>query len=85
MKTFEELGRTWMVWQVIPDSTRKTTVPSVDADYVGGWLVFQSGEEKRRFAPLPAGWADLTDRELGLLLRHSVSVTNADGVRLPLP
>src|SRR5689334_8734120 len=35
-----------------------------------GWLLFQSGEEKRRFAPPPPNWEGLSDAELvGLLDR----------------
>jgi hypothetical protein len=32
-----------------------------------GWLVFDNGDEKRRFAPVPAGWEQMTAHELQTL------------------
>src|SRR5687767_12314679 len=29
-----------------------------------GWLAFESEHDKRRFAPIPVGWEELTDQEL---------------------
>lgn len=29
-----------------------------------GWLAFQSGDERRRLAPVPSGWERATDAEL---------------------
>jgi hypothetical protein len=74
MRTLREDGRIWTVWEVVPQTGLKTTVPAFDPDYVGGWLVFQCEQEKRRFAPLPPGWVDFTDQDLCRLLRHSVPV-----------
>lgn len=33
-----------------------------------GWLVFASRDEKRRLAPIPAGWSERTEEELAELL-----------------
>jgi hypothetical protein len=33
-----------------------------------GWLVFMADTERRRLAPIPAGWADLDDSHLLRLL-----------------
>ena len=32
-----------------------------------GWLVFDNGDEKRRLAPVPAGWEKMTSQELNAL------------------
>lgn len=43
---------------VVPDSLQK------------GWLAFQSGRERRRLAPIPQDWQEMTGEELlGLLGR----------------
>ena len=36
----------------------------VDPDFADGWLCFDRGDERRRFAPIPADWENLQDREL---------------------
>lgn len=40
-----------------------------------GWLVFQSGAEKRRFAPPPANWESLSNDELVELLALAIPQT----------
>ncbi len=32
-----------------------------------GWLAFETDGDKRRFAPIPAGWEELSDQELEAL------------------
>jgi hypothetical protein len=32
-----------------------------------GWLAFEAGADKRRLAPIPGGWEQLTDAELAIL------------------
>lgn len=44
---------------VVPDSLQK------------GWLAFQSGSERRRLAPIPSEWDEMTDRELVELLNQA--------------
>ena len=36
-----------------------------------GWLAFQSGRERRRIAPIPEDWADMTAAELLELLNRA--------------
>ena len=36
-----------------------------------GWLAFQSGKERRRLAPIPQDWADMTSEELVQLLNRA--------------
>lgn len=42
-----------------------------------GWLAFQSGRERRRLAPIPPDWADMTASELLDLLRQADRRTRA--------
>jgi hypothetical protein len=44
---------------VVPDQLQK------------GWLAFQSGRERRRLAPIPNDWDEMTARELLDLLHHA--------------
>lgn len=44
---------------VVPDRLQK------------GWLAFQSGRERRRLAPIPSDWADMTAYELVELLHQA--------------
>jgi hypothetical protein len=50
---------------VVPDALQK------------GWLAFQSGRERRRFAPIPRDWQDLTNDELVDLLHQADRRTRA--------
>ena len=38
------------------------------------WLAFESGDEKRRLSPIPAGWQDKSDAELEELVRAAERV-----------
>jgi hypothetical protein len=37
---------------------------AVSPEYARGWLSFQSGDERRRLVPVPAGWEELDASEL---------------------
>jgi hypothetical protein len=55
--------RVWDVWEVTtPMSTTRRVL--VQADLQAGWLAFQCGEKRRRLAPLPTGWTQLSDSDL---------------------
>jgi hypothetical protein len=65
----DEQGRRWIAYTV------GTAAHGVNAsrrylpdEYRNGWLAFESGERKLRLAPVPAGWADMTDDQLRGLL-----------------
>lgn len=45
--------------------------PRVRTGFERGWLTFESGDEKRRFAPIPPNWRRLPERELRKLLAMS--------------
>ena len=59
-------GVDWQVWDTLPEKIVSNTLE-------GGWLTFQSENEKRRLAPIPLYWANAPDEELrGLLARARV-------------
>ena len=43
----------------------------VSAAFASGWVVFQSPSERRRLAPVPAGWEQAGEAELRLLCRQA--------------
>lgn len=58
----------WTIWNVVPGSISRLEKIGVDLAFRSGWLVFDSGAQKRRLAPIPPGWDSLTDGELALLI-----------------
>lgn len=60
----DEQERRWRVWDTHPQNTAV-----VRAEFVEGWLCFESETEKHRLAPIPPGWFEATDARLRLLLR----------------
>src|SRR5438105_3639778 len=70
------------------DGGRRTTAPNdrrkgqetrvlVPDELQRGWLAFQSGLERRRLAPIPDDWVDMTVDELADLLKHAERRTRA--------
>ena len=52
----------------IPDRRHQREVRApVREGFEQGWLVFDNGEEKRRCAPVPPGWEQMTTHELQAL------------------
>jgi hypothetical protein len=43
----------------------------VPEDLQFGWLAFQSGTDRRRLAPIPGDWLEMTADELADLLDHA--------------
>lgn len=70
----DRAGRSWRVWHTIPSDD---VVRSLPDDWKGGWLTFESGDEKRRLAPVPEGWDDLRPERLELLCRVANPATVA--------
>ena len=66
----DSTGVEWRVWDVLPmtgigDLGPETLTGSLkNTAFANGWLCFESIEEKRRLAPIPAGW----EHSEGLLL-----------------
>jgi hypothetical protein len=53
----------WDVWEVTTPTAASRRI-LVQAELQAGWLAFQCGEQRRRLAPLPAGWDEMTDHAL---------------------
>jgi hypothetical protein len=55
------------------DRRRSVDVSSmrVSGAYAQGWLAFESKHDKRRLAPVPEGWEEFDDRELGRLVEQA--------------
>jgi hypothetical protein len=78
----DSTGVEWRVWEVFPSKTsplsgademgRRSLMGSAFAD---GWLCFESAAEKRRLAPIPAGWEQVTLRQMEELWRAATVVT----------
>jgi hypothetical protein len=68
----DKTGREWRVWDVLPETIHPPTKAEdyLAAMYHTGWLVFETKaeDEKRRLAPIPAGWNELDNRGLQALL-----------------
>ncbi|HEY7194782.1 MAG TPA: hypothetical protein VH439_13665 [Gemmatimonadales bacterium] len=76
-------GTSWDVWDVRPSDAsrsaydrgagRESSAPetpalSLDPVLENGWLCFQAGTERRRFAPIPPNWWELPDGVLRVML-----------------
>lgn len=48
---------------------------TVEPEFRGGWLAFQSGAEWRRLAPIPGGWERFSDQEVLALLDRAALTT----------
>lgn len=70
MRAFKDSsGAEWTVWEVYPSTPRGIAADAIHIAprLVNGWLCFQSGDRRRRVAPIPERWEALTEMELGLL------------------
>jgi hypothetical protein len=56
-------GQRWRVWDTVPDRAESL------GSFRAGWLTFDNGAERRRLAPIPDGWAGLSDDRLDVLSR----------------
>jgi hypothetical protein len=54
--------------------------PLIDPLLEDGWLCFQSGAERRRFAPIPPRWSELPDA----VLRVMVDIASPVAVTPPI-
>jgi hypothetical protein len=50
---------------------RPTKAKSLSGPFQAGWLSFDSGNETRRLAPIPDGWASLQDDDLRALCKQA--------------
>jgi hypothetical protein len=55
------------------------STPSLDPLLENGWLCFQAGHDRRRFAPIPPGWWELPDGVLRVMLEIANPVVRTSG------
>lgn len=70
-------GATWKAWSVAPDrpeSWNDRAAQFLPAGMAEGWLCLESGEDRRRVSPAPAGWLDASDAELWKLVDTAIPV-----------
>lgn len=90
----DRAGMEWTVWDVLPGQTnpRSPQFSTLPGELSDGWLCFESAAAvKRRFYPIPANWAELSESRLDLLCRAAVAVRRreapvlAEPVPVPVP
>jgi DNA mismatch repair protein MutH len=59
----DSAGVAWRVWSTVP--ARAVLGGTLDQ----GWLTFESSTERRRLAPVPDGWMEVSVERLELLCR----------------
>ena len=69
MRFRDEAGTMWEVYEVPPTNSFGVRVKYLPAGFENGWLVFESDHEKRRLAPIPAGWEDMDRAGIDRLLQ----------------
>jgi hypothetical protein len=47
-------------------------------EFVAGWLLFSSASERRRLAPYPAGWQELSQQDLDACCRQARPVSQPE-------
>lgn len=60
-------GTSWQAWTVIPGEHAEWPAHArrhLPDTLAGGWLCFESAEEKRRLHPIPPGWENGNEGEL---------------------
>jgi hypothetical protein len=69
-------GNPWEVWDVHANDIPGNQIADAHArdeflvaiGLADGWLCFQSGSDRRRFAPIPPAWDELPDGVLRVML-----------------
>jgi hypothetical protein len=57
------------------DRASDPPVPMLASELAQGWLCFQSGTDRKRFAPIPPQWTDLPDAVLRVMLEIAAPVS----------
>lgn len=71
-------GVEWQVYQTDrTEAAERRRDHLLPAEYREGWLVFESATEKRRLAPVPAGWSELSDDSLCALCAKATVETRS--------
>jgi len=84
-RVFDDIrGKRWRVFAVYP-SMSTLDRSALPAPYRDGWLSFESDDEKRRIAPIPARWHELDIEDLRLLCFKAERAPRRSGPSLPPP
>ena len=69
LRTFDDPeGRQWSVWSVVPSRKADAFLPET---MTGGWLCFETEDEKRRLHPIADGWDELPPERLWQLCQSA--------------
>ena len=63
-------GKRWHVYAVRP-SVASVRSGTLAVSFQGGWLCFESHDQRRRLAPIPENWEALSDAALDALCRKA--------------
>lgn len=76
-----ELEQVRLAQSVVPDTVdhARRHGALVASALSSGWLCFESGEVKRRLAPVPPGWSTFNDHELALLCERATAARSRRG------
>jgi hypothetical protein len=85
-RVFDDIrGKRWRVIAVRPATPTEERI-ALPEQYREGWLSFEAaGEEKRRVAPIPAGWEELPIEELRLLCQRAQRAPKRTSRPVPPP
>lgn len=64
----DSAGVEWTLFEVERQNTGSDRWSHLPAEFVNGWLCFESDFSKRRLTPVPPRWTEFSDAELGRLL-----------------
>jgi len=82
MRAFRDAaGVEWQAYQAERNTEGERRDHLLPAEYRQGWLVFESVTEKRRLAPVPAGWRELSDEALAALCATATVQTRRGGAK----
>ncbi len=70
-------GVEWKAWDVTPEELHPiTAAEDYLEDMLSGWLCFESVRGRRRLAPYPSGWDQLSDEDFRKLLKRATPVVS---------
>ncbi len=67
-------GAAWRVFRATPHTSPGKREKVLPEEFRGGWLVFECDVERRRLAPIPEDWEELTEQELAQLCMQAAVV-----------
>lgn len=73
----DDANRTWEVHEIRTPILTERRGQYVRPEFAEGWLLFMSGTERRRFAPLPPGWRLADEKQLKRWVEVAMPVTSS--------